>query len=99
MTIRDISERGARIETSFALQLDSLHDFRLSLDSRRVVVKGRVLHCQIASIGDGSVLYRSGLEFVEPSPHVREAITAFVEAHRAALAAGPRIIDAEPIDD
>ena len=30
--------------TSFALQLDSVHDFRLTLHNRSIVVKGRVVH-------------------------------------------------------
>ena len=33
MTILDVSRGGAQIETPFALQLDSLHDFRISLGS------------------------------------------------------------------
>jgi hypothetical protein len=39
MTILDVSTGGAQIETPFALQLDSLHDFRISLGERSVVVK------------------------------------------------------------
>ena len=31
MTVADISQTGAQVETPFPLQLDSLHDFRLSL--------------------------------------------------------------------
>ena len=49
MTILDISLGGAQIETGFALQLDSLHDFRSSLADRSVVVKGRVAHCHMES--------------------------------------------------
>lgn len=99
MTILDISERGAQIETEFALHLDSLHDFRLSLDSRTVIVKGRIVHCQIGDIEEGRVLYRTGLEFVEPSEHAVAAIQAFVEAHRIAQAAAPIVIDGELTDD
>ena len=44
ITILDISRGGAQIETSFPLQLDSLHDFRLSLGQRSVVLKGRIAH-------------------------------------------------------
>ena len=92
MTIVDISEGGAQIETAFALHNDSLHDFRLTLDERSVVVKGRVAYCKIAELTDGGVMYSSGIEFVEPAPHVLEAIGEFVEAHRNPP---PRIIDAE----
>lgn len=99
MTILDISATGAQIETEFPLHLDSLHDFRLSLDDRTVVLKGRIVHCQIGNIREGSVLYRTGLEFVEPSEHALAAIQAFVAVHRTAREAGPVIIDAELADD
>ena len=99
MTILDISPRGAQVETTFALHLDSLHDFRLSLDSRTVVVKGRIVHCKIGEIGEGSVLYRTGVEFVEPSDHAAAAIQAFVVAHRTTRKPAPAVIDAEIADD
>src|SRR5262249_52315091 len=47
MTIKEISPGGAQVETAFPLQLDSLHDFRLALGERFIVVKGRVAHCSI----------------------------------------------------
>ncbi len=87
MTILDMSERGAQIETAFPLHLDSLHDFRLALGDRSVVVKGRIVHCQIGELKEGGVLYRTGLEFVEPSEHVVVAIRSFMTARR-----GPRVI-------
>lgn len=96
MTILDMSERGAQIETTFALHLDSLHDFRLTLGERSVIVKGRIVHCQIGDIGGGGVHYRTGLEFVEPSEHAVLAIRAFVDAQRAAIEQPPPdVIDAE----
>jgi hypothetical protein len=92
MTTLDLSEKGAQIETAFALHNDSLHDFRLSLDDRSVVVKARVAYCQIGELRDGSVLYRSGIEFVEPSAHVLAAIREFVRVHNLPP---PRVVDAE----
>src|SRR5436190_7871429 len=80
MTILDISRGGALIETPFALQLDSLHDFRLSLGERSIVVKGRIASCQIGELKEGVVLYRCGVEFIEASGHVQSAIAHFVEA-------------------
>ena len=74
MTILDVSAGGAQIETPFALQLDSLHDFRISLGDRSVVVKGRIAHCHIGELKGGVVLYRTGVEFVEVSEHVKAAI-------------------------
>jgi c-di-GMP-binding flagellar brake protein YcgR len=80
MTILDISLGGAQIETAFALQLDSLHDFRLSLGDRSVVVKGRIAHCHIGELTEVAALYRTGVEFVELSEHARSAIVDFVRA-------------------
>ncbi len=99
VTILDISERGAQVETTFQLQLEGLHDFRLSLGARSVVVKGRIVHCQIGELRDGVVLYRTGVEFIQPSPHAQLAIEAFVEAQRAARTAPPVVVDAEIAED
>lgn len=96
MTILDLSERGARIETTFALHLDSLHDFRLTLGDRPVVVKGRIAHSEIGDIGHGGVRYRTGVEFIEPSEHALSVIREFVQIQRRALdAPRPAVIDAE----
>ena len=98
MTILDISHGGAQVETPFPLQLDSLHEFRLSLGQHSVVVKGRIAYCHIGELQEGAVFYRSGVEFIELSEHARTAITSFV----AALKAGqetPAIIDAELAED
>jgi hypothetical protein len=98
MTILDISDLGAQIETDFKLPLEGLHDFRLSLGTRSVVVKGRIVHCQIGELRDGSVLYRTGVEFVELSPHAQIAIESFVEARRAARVT-PLVVDGEIAED
>lgn len=94
MTVLDISLGGAQIETPFPLQLDSLHDFRLSLGERSVVVKGRIAHCHICELHEGGVLYRTGVQFIEPSEHVQAAVSDFIEALRAAHTR-PQIVDAE----
>jgi hypothetical protein len=94
MTILDISHGGAQVETPFPLQLDSLHDFRLSLGDRSVVVKGRIAHCHIGELTETSALYRTGVEFIEPSEHAQIAIAAFVEAIRTA-GIRPPVIDAD----
>ena len=92
MTILDISKGGAQIETPFALQLDSLHDFRLSLGELSIVVKGRIAHCHIGELKDGVVIYRTGVEFVEASGHVQSAIAHFVEALKLVNRAGPSVV-------
>ena len=80
MAIKEISRGGAQIETGFPLQLDSLHDFRLSLGDRFVVVKGRVVHCSITDVEQELVLYRAGIEFIETSEPVAAVIADFIEA-------------------
>jgi hypothetical protein len=80
MAIKEISRGGAQVETSFPLHLDSLHDFRLTLGDRSLVVKGRVVHCSITDVEQELVLYRAGLEFIEPSERIAAAISDFIEA-------------------
>ena len=82
LTIKEISRTGANIETAFALHLDSLHDVRLTLGERAVVVKARVVHCRIADMDQGGVVYRSGVEFVEPPEHTRQVISEFIDSLR-----------------
>jgi PilZ domain len=78
IAVRDIGSRGALIETKFPLQPDSLHDLRLSLGIRTVVLKGRVAHCRG---GDSEPrVYVSGVEFTEAPEHVERVINAFVQA-------------------
>jgi hypothetical protein len=80
MAIREISRGGAQVETGFPLQLDSLHDFRLTLGDRSIVIKGRVAHCSISDVDQEVVLYRSGIEFIEPPDRVATVIAGFVDA-------------------
>ena len=80
MAIKEISRGGAQIEIGFALHLDSLHEFRLTLGDRSLVVKGRVVHCTITEVEQELILYRAGIEFVEPSERVASAIGEFIDA-------------------
>ena len=84
MTITEIGVGGMQIETQGALQLDSLHDFRLPLDDRPVIVKGRVVHCRISDVDTDRVIYRTGIEFLEPSEHARKALSAYVKRMKEA---------------
>jgi PilZ domain len=83
MAIKEVSLRGALVETRFALNLNSLHDLRIELGERSVVVKGRVVHSQIADVEDDVLVYWTGIEFVEPSEHVSIAIAEFLKSVRA----------------
>ena len=79
MVVREISRTGVTIDTHIPLHIDSLHDVRLALGDRSVVVKARVAHSHITDVDQDTVVYRSGLEFVEPSGAVATAILSFVE--------------------
>jgi hypothetical protein len=83
MHVREISRTGVTIETLFPLNLDSLHDVRLSLGDTSVVIKGRIIHSHVSDIEQGAVAYRAGLKLVDPSPAVTSAIEEFLGAVKA----------------
>ena len=80
MAIREISRGGVQVETAFPLQLDSLHELRLTLGDRSVIAKGRVVHCSISDVDQELVTYRSGIEFIDPPEYVFSAIAGFIDA-------------------
>jgi hypothetical protein len=80
MAIKEISHSGIQIETGIPLQLDSLHDFRLTLGDRSVIVKGRVVHCSITDVDQDVVVYRSGVEFIEPSERIEHVVDEFIQS-------------------
>jgi hypothetical protein len=82
LSIREISELGCLVETAFPLQLNSLHDVRLTLGERSIVLKGRVAHCRISDVDQEVVHYHSGLEFVEASDRIQEVIVGFIQEIR-----------------
>jgi c-di-GMP-binding flagellar brake protein YcgR len=86
--VLEMSHGGMQVETAFPLQLDSLHDFRLTLGDRSVVVKGRVAHSRISDVDQDIVTYRTGVEFIELSERVQAAIALFVGEITKAAAAG-----------
>jgi len=79
MAIKEISRGGCQIETDFPLQVDSLHEIRLTLGDKSVVLKGRVAHCSITDVDQEIVTYRSGVEFIEPSDRVYSVISGFID--------------------
>ena len=83
LQIKEIGRGGAVVETRFPLVIDSLHELRLTLGSRSIVLKGRVAHSRISDVEQEIVTYRSGREFVEPSEPVRAVIAEFLETIRA----------------
>lgn len=83
MLVKEVSVAGATVETRFPLHLNSLHDLRLTLGDRSIVLKGRVVHSRISDVDQDIVTYRTGMEFVEPSDRVTRAIQEFLETVKA----------------
>jgi hypothetical protein len=79
ITIKELSARGAQVESRFPLHVDSLYEFRLAHGERAIGVKGRVSHSRISEVDQDLVFYRSGIEFIETSPRVGAAITDFLD--------------------
>jgi hypothetical protein len=78
--VSDISRTGAAVETHFPMQIDSLHDLRLTLGDKSIVVKARVAHSHISDVDQVNVVYRTGLEFVQPPALASAVITQFLAA-------------------
>lgn len=84
LAVKDVSLGGLTVETRIPLTLNSLHDVRLTIGSRSVIVKSRVVHVHVTDVDRDEMAYRSGLEFVDPPEHVRTAIAEFLAAVTAA---------------
>jgi len=82
LQVREISRGGASIETRFPLAIDSLHELRLTLGTQSVVLKGRVAHSRISDMDQEVITYRTGIEFIDPSDHVRQVIADFLDTLR-----------------
>ena len=61
-------------------QRGTLDELRLTLGDRSVILKARVAHCSISDVDQELVMYRSGVEFVEPSERVFAVISSFIDA-------------------
>jgi len=83
MQVREIGCDGATVETRAALHINSLHELRLTLGDRSVIVKGRVVHSRITDVDQEVVTYCSGLEFVELSSRVTDVIAGFLDTMQA----------------
>ena len=94
VTILEMSELGIQVETFTPLQVESLHEFRLPLGDRHVVIKGRVVYCHVGQLVGEVLTYRCGVEFTEPPPHALEAIRAYLTALDRA-SGPPPVIDGE----
>ena len=81
--VSDVSRTGVTVETRFPLQIDSLHDLRLTLGATSIVVKARVAHSHISDVDQVNVVYQTGLQFVDPSARATAAIAEFLESLKA----------------
>src|SRR5689334_4868970 len=79
MAITEIARGGVQVETPFAFQIDSVHELRLAFGNQPVVVKGRVTHCSVVDVAQESMLYRTGLEFVDLPERLADVIASFVD--------------------
>jgi hypothetical protein len=84
LQIKEISRGGALVDTRFPLAIDSLHELRLTLGARSIVLKGRIAHSRISDVAQEIITYRSGIEFVEVSEGVRAVIAEFLQTLNAA---------------
>ena len=80
LLIKEISRGGASVETRFPLAMNSLHDLRLTLGAKSVVLKGRVAHIRISDVDQDIVTYRTGIEFVDTSDRILSVIAEFLDA-------------------
>ena len=83
LLVREVSTKGASIETSFPMHINSLHDVRLTLGDISIILKGRVAHSHVSEVKQDVVTYRTGIEFVEPSPAVMGVLTSFLDELKA----------------
>lgn len=85
LSVSDLSTGGARVETPEPLRVNSVRAFRLNLGEQTVVLKGRIAHSSVRRIDDQTVVYSSGVEFLDMAPIARAAIDRFLERVGTAL--------------
>jgi hypothetical protein len=79
LTVSDLSPEGARVETPEPLRVNAVRAFRLNLGDQTVVLKGRVCHASVRALDDESVVYTSGVEFLDVPATARVAIERFLD--------------------
>jgi hypothetical protein len=84
IAVTEVGDVGVQILASFPLQLNSLHDLRLKLETQSVVVNARVVHCTLVEVDQDAVRYRIGLEFIDVPDRIWLIISAYLEAQKRA---------------
>jgi hypothetical protein len=86
MTVKEIGPGGLTVETTFSLNLNSLHDLRLPVGDRVLVLKGRVVHSRISDVTQELVTYSTGFDFVDPPERLTSAIAEYLATLKATRA-------------
>ena len=74
--VLDISLGGMALETSFAFEVGSRHEFRLALgDGSYVLLRGEIRHCR-REASDSTAHFITGVQFVEEPPTAGDTTVA-----------------------
>lgn len=69
LTVREISLGGLSFESSTPFALGVVHEFRLTLgDESAVLLRGRIVRSDGRINNDGSILYITGVQFIDDEP-------------------------------
>ena len=80
MTALDLGFGGFSMETTFPIDKDSEHDFRLvGPDGAAVQLRARVAHCRHYTSPDGTPRYVSGLQFADPTEPAADIIDQLLD--------------------
>ncbi len=74
LPVRDISWKGALVESSVPLAVESVQTLRFVSGDVSGEVTARVRHVTRADAADGSEAYRIGFEFLDLQPAMREEL-------------------------
>jgi hypothetical protein len=65
LAVKDLSRKGALVESAVALPVESVHTLRLETGDVSGEVTARVRHVTAAQTANGSARYRIGFEFLD----------------------------------
>ena len=74
LSVRDISWKGALVESAVSLPVESVQTLRFVSGDLSGEITARVRHVTLADGVEGSELYRIGLEFLDLQPAMREEL-------------------------
>ena len=81
MSLRDVGRGGAQVESFVQLASGSMHRATFSCDGIEATVQVCVRHVKPVVSSTGEQRYLMGVEFVSPSPAVREVIDRWLTLH------------------